>query len=108
MYKNYINKLCNMLKINNPIIIYNNELGFSYSNNKIYVKRINDKKRLLFLSLHELRHYYQDYYICNFNNEISDIWKYEFDNYNMDNYLNYNIELDAYSFAYISMKYLNN
>ena len=105
MYKNYIKRLCNILNIKEPQIIFNNELGFSYSNKIIYVKGVDDLTKFLFLLFHELRHYYQDLYRENNNDEISRIWNYEFDNYDMNNYLDYNIEMDAYAFAYLSIKY---
>jgi len=100
-----LSKISKFLNINKPTIIINKELAFSYVNNIIYIDENNDIKSL-FLALHELRHHYQYLYIKNNNDELKKIWKNEFDNYDLNNYLNYNIELDAYSFSYLILKYI--
>ena len=103
--KNELIKICKIININPPKIIKNEELAFSYSNGSIYIINDNDIKSL-FLSIHELRHYYQDLYIKNNNDEISRIWEYDFKNYDLNNYLNYHIELDAYAFSYLVLKHI--
>ena len=92
--KKEIIKICRLLNIVPPEIIINNELSFGYSNNVIYINNKNDIKSL-FLGLHELRHYYQSLYLKNNDDCLSRIWEKEFYNYDINNYLNYNIELDA-------------
>lgn len=79
--------------------IYNVELDASIINTNIS----NDFYTSLKACIHELRHFYQRKYIDANNDEISKVWKYEFDNYitedNLDDYLNQQIELDAYAFT---------
>lgn len=106
---NIKNKICHvsrLLNIKMPDIIFNDLIGFSYSKGTLYLRRIGNEKELLFLSLHELRHYYQDLYIKNNNDSLSIVWKKEMDNYNLKCYINYNIELDAYAFSYLVLKHI--
>ncbi len=106
--KTEIKRISKLLNIKEPTIIFNDSLGFSYLDGIIYLKRITNRYKLLFLSIHELRHYYQDIYIKNNNDFISEKWKYEMDNYKMIDYLSYEIEIDAYSFSYLVLKNIYN
>ena len=106
--KKEIRRICDLLKITYPNIIFNDNLAFSYCNETIYLKKISNKNKLLFLALHELRHYYQELYVKNNNDFISEKWKYEMDRYKMADYMSYEIELDAYAFSYLILKNIYN
>lgn len=103
MVKKYLKNLSKLLDIKMPKILYNELIGFGYRNGIIYLKRNIEFKKQLFLSIHEFRHYYQELYYKNHDDYLSDLWRYEMNNYDMNNYLSYNIELDAYAFAYLIM-----
>ena len=94
------------LKIEPPKIYVSN---FYYSfiiNNEIYINIKQEFKYVLFQALHELRHHYQLLYIMNNTDSKSLRWKEEFNNYNKSNYKNLTIEIDAYKFAYKTIKSL--
>lgn len=107
-YEKEIKKISKILNISSPKIINNPYLAFSYMDNVIYYEKIDDKYKLLFLLFHELRHHFQYLYIKNNISKLSNIWKYEMDNYDLNHYLDYDIELDAYSFSYLILKYYYN
>ena len=107
-YKKEIDKVSKLLNISSPKIIYNPYLAFSYMENIIYYKKLDDEFKMLFLFFHELRHHYQSIYIKNNKTQLSSLWKDEMDNYNIEYYLDYDIEIDAYSFAYLILKYRYN
>ncbi len=89
-----------VLKIKPPKIYISN---FNYSfiiNNEIYINIKQDFKLVLFQALHELRHHYQILYIMDNNDDKSKRWKNEMFNYNPSDYINLDIEIDAYKFAY--------
>jgi len=98
-----IKKISKIYNIEAPNIIFNEYLAFSYSNMTLYLKKIEDEK-LLFLSFHEFRHYMQDLYIKKHNDIKAKRYKYEMDNYNNLNYLDLEIEIDAYAFSYMILK----
>jgi hypothetical protein len=106
--KKIIKKVCDFLQIKEPIIEYNAINSCFYNNGIIHLNKKLENNKLIYLAIHELRHYYQDLYIKNNNDNLSEKWKYEMDNYNTDMYLDYDIEIDAYSFAYLALKYLFN
>ena len=107
-YEKEIKKISKILNISSPKIIYNPYLAFSYMENIIYYKKLDDEFKMLFLFFHELRHHYQSIYIKNNKTQLSSLWKDEMDNYNIEYYLDYDIEIDAYSFAYLILKYRYN
>ena len=98
-----IKKISKIYNIEAPNIIFNEYLAFSYSNMTLYLKKIEDEK-LLFLSFHEFRHYMQDLYIKEHNDIKAKRYKYEMDNYNNLNYIDLEIEIDAYAFSYMILK----
>ena len=108
MIEKYIKKLSILFNIKEPKIIYNDILGFGYRNKTLYLKKNVEFNKKLFLSIHEFRHYYQDLYIENNDDYLSILWEYEMNNYDIGNYLSYNIELDAYAFSYLVMNYYFN
>ncbi len=103
MIRKYIRRLSILFNIEEPKIVYNDLLGFGYKNKTLYLKKEIDFNKKLFLSIHEFRHYYQELYIENNMDYLSILWEYEMNNYSLDNYLSYSIELDAYAFAYLAM-----
>lgn len=105
MIEKYIKKLSRLFNIEEPKIIYNETLGFGYRNKTLYLKKNLEFKKKLFLTIHEFRHYYQDLYIESNDDYLSNLWEYEMKNYDMNNYLSYHIELDAYAFSYLVLNY---
>lgn len=99
--KELLFKLAKIYNLEKPNIIYNDIIGYCYSNLTIYLKRNNTKSHV-FLLLHEFRHYYQD--CVRYNNSLYSIKINDnFKKYNQKNYLSNIIELDAYSFSYLYM-----
>ena len=102
--KRILNKISIMMGIDMPRIIFNTDNSF-YTDDVIHLKMYDDFNKTLFLALHELRHHYQFIYIKNNNDYISNLLKYEMENYKYLDYKNLYMEMDAY---YFSLYVLNN
>ncbi len=98
-----IKKISKILGITPPKIVTSDVLPNSYSNGVIFIERGMSKSRTFYVLLHELRHHYQFEYVKNNNDKLAMIYKKELESYNssQDKHLDYFIERDAYTFAYV-------
>ena len=99
--QNVIDFMTRLLNLPN-VEVYYGVMNYYY-NGRIIIKR-GTYKKCLFMALHELRHFYQEYYIKYNDNKISDLIRYEMENYNKLDYELLYIEMDAYYFAYYIFK----
>lgn len=102
----WINKMSKLLDIETPKVIFIHHSDSFYSLGVLHIHLYDEYPKTLFLALHELRHYYQEYYMNHHNNDLAKLIHYEMEHYNLLDYRSLFIERDAYSFAYYCMLHL--